>query len=191
MTKKEKRVEKKKRRSRASSHVPSYLLPEQFYQPGECEEAGWPDVTHIVASAFEGPGSSLSPGMGWLNRFRVFTCARPPGARFNLSHNKKVDGRTDGLWVWPQTMDEFFIKWLNWVASGAIFIHGSLFMGSRQEFEVCSNSRVQVFETLLLCWQTAEQDSYCRPTVGFEQWNELLSTLKHSHGFCLHFPFAT
>lgn len=102
---------------------PSYLPPEQFYQPGDCEEAGWPDVTHIVASAFEGPSSPLSPGMGWLNRFSVFTAGLPPSAHFNLSNNKRWTEELE----FPQTMDEFFIKWLNWVASGTIFIHSSLF----------------------------------------------------------------
>lgn len=103
---------------------PSYLLPEQFYQPGDCEEAGWPDVTHIVASAFEGPSSPLSPEMGWLNRFSVFTAGLPPSAHFNLSNNKRW---TERLGV-SQTMDEFFIKWLNWVACGTIFIHRSSFI---------------------------------------------------------------
>ena len=68
---------------------PSYLPTEQFYQPGECEEAGWPGVTHIVASAFEGASSPLGPGMGWLNRFSVFTAGLPPSAHFNLSNNKR------------------------------------------------------------------------------------------------------
>lgn len=56
---------------------PCYLPPEQFYQPGDCEEKGWPDVTHIVASAFEGLGSPPRPEMGWLNRFSVFTTGPP------------------------------------------------------------------------------------------------------------------
>lgn len=104
---------------------PSYLPPEQFYQPGDCEEAAWPDVTHIVASAFEGPSSPLSPGMGWLNRFSMFTSGLPPSAHFHLSNNKRWTEELE----FPQTIDEFFIKWLNWVASGTIFIHRCLFRG--------------------------------------------------------------
>lgn len=102
---------------------PSYLPPEQFYQPGDCEKAGWPDVTHIVASAFEGPSSPLSPGMGWLNRFSVFTAGLPSSAHFNLSNNKRWREELE----FSQTMHTFFIKWLNWVASSTIFIHRSLF----------------------------------------------------------------
>lgn len=101
---------------------PSYLPPEQFYQPGDCEEAGWPDVTHIVASAFEGPGSPLSPEMGWLNRFCVFTCGLPPSAHFNLSNNKRWTDRPgvspNNGWIFYQ-MIELSCKWHNiysWVS---------------------------------------------------------------------------
>lgn len=93
--------------------------PEQFYQPGDCEEAGWPDVTHIVASSFEAPGSPLGPGMGWLNRFFVFTAGLPPTAHFNLFHNKRW---TEKLEFSKQWLD-FFIKWLNWVAGGTLVVH--------------------------------------------------------------------
>lgn len=88
---------------------PPHTPPEQFYQPGGCEEAGWPDVTHIVASAFEGPGSSLGPGMGWLNRFSVFTAGLLPSAHFNLSNNKR----------WTEDL-EFSKQWMNFLSNGWI-----------------------------------------------------------------------
>lgn len=116
-------ADKKKRRKLFTG--PCYLLPEQFYQPGECEEKGWPDVTHIVASVFEGPGSPRGPEMGWLNRFSVLTAGPGSGVRFNLSNNERWTG---GVGV-SQTKDEYFIKRLNWVASGSIFIHRASFRG--------------------------------------------------------------
>lgn len=117
----DKKREKGEKRSCASSHVPSYLLPEQFYQPGDCEKAGWPDVTHIVASAFEGFGTPLSPEMGWLNRFCVFTCARPPGAH-NLSDNKKVDRRTDSEFRPKQWMNFLSNDWIELQVAQYLFM---------------------------------------------------------------------
>ena len=75
--------------------------------------------------------------MGWLNRFSVFTAGLPPSAHFNLSNNKRW---TEELGV-SQTMDEFFIKWLNWVASGTIFIHWCLFRGLPLKSEWYNKSR--------------------------------------------------
>lgn len=92
---------KKKKRKGKLFTGPCYLLPEQFYQPGDCEEKGWPDVTHIVASAFEGPGSPRGPEMGWLNRFSVFTAGPPLPTYASIW--------TGGL-EFPQTEDEYFIK---------------------------------------------------------------------------------
>ena len=40
-----------------------------------------------------------------------------------------------------QTMDEFFIEWLNWVASGTIFIHSGLFREIPLKSEVYNKCR--------------------------------------------------
>lgn len=115
----------KKKKRRKLFTGPCYLLPKQFYQPGDCEEKGWPDVTHIVASAFEGPGSPRGPEMGWLNRFSVLSAGPGSGVRFNLSNNEKVDRRSRSFpnkgWIFYQKS--------NWVASGSIFIHSASIRG--------------------------------------------------------------
>ena len=59
--------------------------------------------------------------MGWTKWIlSVFTAGLPACAHFNLSNNK--GGPQE--WEAFQRRNEFFIEYLNWVASGAIFIHG-------------------------------------------------------------------
>lgn len=123
---------------------PSYLPPEQFYQPGDCEEAGWPDVTHIVASAFEGLSAPLSPGMGWLNRFSVFTAGLPPSVHTSICLTRKGG----------QKSFEFPKQWMNFLSSGWIELQVAqyLFIGVCSvifHWKMNAKTTVEVYRSLI------------------------------------------
>lgn len=109
-------------------HTSHLSPPEQFCQPGDCEEPEWPGVTRIVTSAFERPSSPTCPGMGWLNRFSMFTTRLPPRAHFNLSNNKRW---TEELEIPKQWMNILSSCWIELQVEGYLFmgVHSGLFHG--------------------------------------------------------------